>query len=105
MDRYGEAQGWIGAGVRRKEDARLLTGAGSYVDDWAAPDALHLAVLRSPHAHARIRKIDVSKALALPGVEAVHEHHGAAQAFVKHHQCGWMPVSLAILPKITVQSA
>jgi carbon-monoxide dehydrogenase large subunit len=68
--RYGRSQGWIGASIRRKEDGRLLTGNGRYVDDWNPPGTLHLAILRSPHAHARIRRVDITPALACPGVVA-----------------------------------
>src|SRR5687767_14735136 len=68
---YGKSQGWIGASVRRKEDGRLLTGQGRYVDDLHEPDTLHIALLRSPHGHARIRRVDLSAARALPGVIAV----------------------------------
>ncbi|HEY7067691.1 MAG TPA: xanthine dehydrogenase family protein molybdopterin-binding subunit [Chloroflexota bacterium] len=70
MESYGKAQGWIGASIRRKEDGRLLTGTGRYVDDVQLPDMLHLAVLRSPHAHARISGIDVAPARARHGVVA-----------------------------------
>ncbi|MEK7878282.1 MAG: xanthine dehydrogenase family protein molybdopterin-binding subunit, partial [candidate division NC10 bacterium] len=66
-----ERVGLIGAAVRRKEDPRLLTGRGKYVADFHLPGMLHAAVLRSPHAHAVLRKIDASAALALPGVAAV----------------------------------
>jgi aerobic carbon-monoxide dehydrogenase large subunit len=58
----------IGQAVRRVEDARFLTGAGRYVDDIVLPGMCHGVVLLSPHAHARIKKIDVSKAKAAPGV-------------------------------------
>ena len=61
----------IGASVRRREDRRLVTGAGRFVDDIRLPGMLHVAFLRSPHAHARIMKIDAAEALALDGVEAV----------------------------------
>ncbi len=63
--------GWFGSSVKRKEDPILLTGRGRYVDDIALPGLLHAAVLRSPHAHARIRGIDKRAALALAGVRAV----------------------------------
>lgn len=63
--------GYIGQSVRRREDLRLLTGRGCYVDDVRLPGALEAAVLRSPHAHARIRRLDASAALAQPGVVAV----------------------------------
>ncbi|MDE5445796.1 molybdopterin-dependent oxidoreductase [Bradyrhizobium sp. CSA207] len=59
---------WVGKRIERSQDARLLTGYGQYAADLAPSNSLHCAILRSPHAHARIKKIDVSKALALPGV-------------------------------------
>ena len=58
----------IGRPLPRKEDYRLLTGQGRYLDDIVVPGALHAHFVRSPHAHARIRSIDTSKALAMPGV-------------------------------------
>ena len=58
----------IGQAVRRVEDARFLTGAGRYVDDISLPGMCHGVVLLSPHAHARIKKVDTSKAKAAPGV-------------------------------------
>src|SRR5436305_13813372 len=58
----------IGQAVRRVEDARFITGAGRYVDDISLPGMVHGVVLLSPHAHARIRKIDTAKAKAAPGV-------------------------------------
>src|SRR3970282_67209 len=60
-----------GARVPRLEDPRLLTGQGSYVDDHRPARMLHAAFLRSPHAHARIVRIDAEAARALPGVAAV----------------------------------
>lgn len=62
---------WIGRSVPRVEDDRLLRGNGRYVDDIALPAAVEAAFLRSPHAHARIDSVDVSAALAAPGVVAV----------------------------------
>jgi carbon-monoxide dehydrogenase large subunit len=64
---------YIGAAIRRREDLRLLTGQAVFVDDVKLPGTLHAAVLRSPHAHARIRSIDASKARAIAGVAAVVE--------------------------------
>ncbi|HLW00560.1 MAG TPA: aerobic carbon-monoxide dehydrogenase large subunit [Ktedonobacterales bacterium] len=61
----------LGEPVKRLEDPRLLKGQGQYVDDIHRPGMLHGAVLRSPYAHARIKGIDVSNALALPGVHLV----------------------------------
>jgi carbon-monoxide dehydrogenase large subunit len=62
---------WFGASVKRKEDPALLTGRGRYVDDIKLAGMLYAVVLRSPYAHAAIRGIDKSAALALPGVHAV----------------------------------
>ncbi|MCC7360254.1 MAG: xanthine dehydrogenase family protein [Anaerolineales bacterium] len=61
----------IGARVKRKEDPRLITGAGRYVGDLTLPGMQHVAFLRSPYAHARILNIDSHAAAALPGVLAV----------------------------------
>jgi carbon-monoxide dehydrogenase large subunit len=61
----------MGAVVKRKEDPRLLTGASTYVSDINLPGLCHVAFVRSPHAHARIGKIDASAALARPGVRMV----------------------------------
>ncbi|MGE3286344.1 MAG: hypothetical protein AB7J32_09605, partial [Pseudonocardia sp.] len=58
----------VGARVKRVEDPRLLRGEGAFVDDIRLPGVVHLAVLRSPHAHARVLSVDVGPARALPGV-------------------------------------
>ena len=70
---------WIGKSMKRVEDPRLLVGKGVYADDVNVPEMAHAAVLRSPHAHARIVSIDVSKAAALPGVLCVMTGADAAQ--------------------------
>jgi carbon-monoxide dehydrogenase large subunit len=62
---------YVGARVARVEDARLLTGTGTFVDDIILPGMLHARFVRSPFPKARIRSVDVSAALALPGVRAV----------------------------------
>jgi carbon-monoxide dehydrogenase large subunit len=67
----GMKRGGIGDAVRRKEDARLVTGAGHFADDLAFPDAARAFFVRSPHGHARIGTIDVADACAMPGVLAV----------------------------------
>jgi aerobic carbon-monoxide dehydrogenase large subunit len=69
---------WIGRSVRRREDGRLLRGDGRYLDDLKLPGMVEAAILRSPHAHARLVSIDASRAQALPGVLAVLD--GAALA-------------------------
>jgi carbon-monoxide dehydrogenase large subunit len=62
---------WIGKSVRRVEDPRLLRGKGRFIDDLKLPRMAHAAILRSPHAHARIVSIDTSAAEKLPGVVRV----------------------------------
>ncbi|MEA2252807.1 MAG: aerobic carbon-monoxide dehydrogenase large subunit [Solirubrobacteraceae bacterium] len=59
---------WVGQRVKRKEDPRLLTGTGRYADDVQAVGELYCAILRSPHPHARIVRVDTSKAREIPGV-------------------------------------
>jgi 2-furoyl-CoA dehydrogenase large subunit len=62
---------WIGQPLKRKEDPRLLTGRGTFVDDFKLPRMLYVALLRSPYGHARIKRIDVGRARQAPGVVAV----------------------------------
>jgi len=76
----------IGAAVRRKEDARFLTGAGTYVDDINRPGQLYAHILRSPHAHAGLGAIDTAKAKAAPGVVAIYI---GADMQVGGLPCGW----------------
>jgi carbon-monoxide dehydrogenase large subunit len=62
---------WIGQPLRRREDAPLVTGRGRFVDDLRVPDVTHLVLARSPHAHARVARLDVGRARKAPGVVAV----------------------------------
>src|SRR5262249_34977697 len=62
---------WVGQPLERVEDARLLTGRGAFVADLPLKDAHTAAILRSPHAHARIRSIDTSAAVRAQGVVGV----------------------------------
>jgi len=78
--------GVIGDRIRRKEDERFLRGRGNYVDDVALPGMLHMAILRSPHAHARIRSIATEKAQAVDGVVAV-----VTGTLLEQHKLAWMP--------------
>ena len=80
----------IGAPVRRKEDFRFVTGKGRYVDDINRPGQAHAFFLRSPHAHANIKSIDTSAALASPGVVAVLTGDDLAADKVGGLICGWM---------------
>jgi CO/xanthine dehydrogenase Mo-binding subunit len=63
---------YFGAPIKRNEDPKLLAGQALFVDDVELPGMLHAAFLRSPYAHARIRRIDASHARAMPGVHAVY---------------------------------
>ena len=63
---------FTGASVKRREDPRLIQGLARYVDDIVLPGTLHVAILRSPYAHARIKKIDTSATRKAPGVVAVY---------------------------------
>jgi carbon-monoxide dehydrogenase large subunit len=64
----GEIPKLVGARVKRREDPRLITGKGTYVDDIELPRMAHMAVVRSEHAHARLVNVDVSAARSMPGV-------------------------------------
>jgi carbon-monoxide dehydrogenase large subunit len=76
----------LGHSVRRVEDDRFIRGKGTYIDDVKLPGMLHMAILRSPYAHATINSIDASAAQALPGVVAVVTGELMAQ-----HNLAWMP--------------
>jgi carbon-monoxide dehydrogenase large subunit len=82
----------IGVAVPRKEDARLLLGEGSYVDNLAATGMVHAHLVRSPYAHAVLRRVDVSKALAAPGVVAAFTGADLADVWPGGLPCFW-PVS------------
>ena len=62
---------YIGASVKRKEDGRFITGRGRYTDDIVLPNMTHASIVRSPHAHAKIKSINVEQAKAQPGVVAI----------------------------------
>lgn len=80
----------VGARVARKEDKRFITGAGRYVDDMVVPGMKHAAFVRSPHAHAQIKKIDVKKAQAMPGVIGVLTGKELKADGIGNLICGWM---------------
>src|SRR5207249_2424604 len=79
-------KGFIGESIKRKEDDRFIRGKGNYIDDIHLPGMLHMAILRSPYAHAKLKSIDASRAQALPGVIAVVTGELMAQ-----HNLAWMP--------------
>src|SRR5207247_9918917 len=76
----------LGHRVKRVEDDRFIRGKGTYIDDIVLPGMLHMAILRSPLAHARINSIDTSRAAALPGVVAV-----VTGELMAAHNLAWMP--------------
>ncbi len=78
----------FGSGIRRREDPRLITGAATYTDDLVVPDMLYAAMLRSPHAHARITRIDTSAARKASGVAAVYT--GADIDTLQPSPCAWL---------------
>src|SRR5579859_1381849 len=82
----------IGAKIHRREDPRLISGHGRYVDDMTRPGMLHMAVVRSPLAHAKIRSIDLTAAKKAPGVQAVYTF-----ADFKDHIAGGLPVSASFV--------
>jgi carbon-monoxide dehydrogenase large subunit len=80
----------FGSGIKRREDPRLVTGQGKYTDDFVLPGMVHLAVVRSPYAHARIRAIDASRARALPGVLGVFTGADMQAAGFGNIPCAWV---------------
>ena len=91
----GDGSGrWVGQHLRRKEDLRLVRGLGLFLDDHRAPGMLHVGFARSAYAHARIRRIDVSAARALPGVRAVLTGADVARQATPFMQIGAAPGSL-----------
>jgi aerobic carbon-monoxide dehydrogenase large subunit len=80
----------IGARIQRKEDYRFLTGAGQYTDDVTLPGQTYGVFVRSPHAHAKIKSIDSSKAKAAKGVLAVYTGDDVANAKLGGLPCGWL---------------
>src|SRR5579872_5644964 len=80
----------IGAAVRRKEDRRFITGTGHYTDDINRPGQACAYFLRSPHAHATIKSIDVTSAAKMPGVLAVLTGAELAADKIGNLICGWM---------------
>jgi hypothetical protein len=82
--------GGMGHSLKRKEDPRFIRGQGTYVDDVQLPGMLYLDIVRSPYAHAKIVKIDATKALAIPGVLAVITGQDLAK-----YNLHWMPTLMS----------
>lgn len=97
---------YFGERIKRNEDPRLLTGRGTFVDDIRLPGILHAAVLRSPHAHARILRIDARGAAALHGVAAVYTRADLPKALqeplpklIPHHALVHHKTQYALAPE------
>src|SRR4249920_3841079 len=83
---------FVGRSVERREDARFLTGRGQYTDDITLPGQTYGVFLRSPHAHARIKKLDTAAAAKAPGVLGIFTGEHFKQ--VGGLPCGWLINSL-----------
>src|SRR4029077_3866150 len=95
----------MGHSMKRKEDPRFIRGQGNYIDDVVLPGMLFMDIVRSPFAHAKIVKIDTTRALKVPGVLAVITGETLAQ-----YKLHWMPTLMSdtqmVLPteKVMYQS-
>src|SRR5438477_11966293 len=88
----------FGSSIKRREDPRLITGKGVYVDDVKLPGTTYASFVRSPHAHARIRAIDASAARKLQGVVAVYTGKDLAASGVKSLPVGWLLPNIKLPP-------
>lgn len=88
----------IGQPIRRKEDARLLTGATNWTDNIQLPGALHMVFVRSPHAHAKITRVDLAAARAMPGVVAAYSADDLGDTNPKVI-CVWAVVEGTVMPE------
>lgn len=102
----------IGAAVRRKEDFRFITGKAQYTDDISRPGEARAYFLRSPHAHAKIKGVNVKVASAMPGVVAVLTGADLAADKIGNLICGWMihskdgsPMKMAAHPALAATKA
>ena len=86
----------LGSSIKRREDPRFITGKGHYTDDLKLPGMTYAMFVRSPHANARIRKMDTSRALKHPGVVAVFT--GKDMTGVNSLPCGWLLPDLKVPP-------
>ena len=93
--------GGMGHSIKRKEDARFIQGKGHYVDDIQLPGMLHMDIVRSPYAYAKIKSINAEAALKIPGVIAV-----VTGKDLEKYNLHWMPTLMSdtqmVLPTDTV---
>jgi carbon-monoxide dehydrogenase large subunit len=92
----------LGASIKRREDPRFITGKGNYTDDLKLAGMTHAAFVRSPHANAKIRKIDTARASKAPGVVAIFT--GKDMAGVNSLPCGWLLPELRVPPHMPLAS-
>jgi carbon-monoxide dehydrogenase large subunit len=88
----------FGSSIKRREDPRLITGKGNYVDDVKLPGMTYAAFVRSPHAHARIRSVDTSAARDMKGVVAIYTGDDLVKSGVKPIPVGWLLPNIKIPP-------
>src|SRR3989449_3216955 len=86
----------FGASIKRREDPRFITGKGTYVDDVRVPGTTYAAFVRSPHAHARISRIEASAAKKLKGVLAVYTGKDLVAGGMKPIPTGWLIANMKI---------
>jgi carbon-monoxide dehydrogenase large subunit len=89
----------VGTRMRRREDPALLSGESLFVHDLVVPGALHMAVVRSPYAHARIVSVDVSRALGMPGVVAAFSGADLAGEWASPMPCAWPVTADMVSPR------
>src|SRR2546422_2261103 len=89
----------FGASIKRREDQRLITGKGAFVDDVRIPGTTYAAFVRSPHAHAKIARIDATAAKKLKGVLAVYAGKDLLDGGVKPIPVGWLLPGIKIPPR------
>src|SRR5439155_22722688 len=87
---------YFGKSIKRREDPRLVTGKGNYVDDVKVPFTTHAVFVRSPHAHARINGIDASAAKKMKGVLAVYTGKDLVAGGVKPIPVAWLLPGLKV---------
>jgi carbon-monoxide dehydrogenase large subunit len=86
---HGFGAGVLGTRQLRREDPALLTGEARFIDDLQVPGALHVVLVRSPYAHAAVRSVDLSEALASPGVVAAYAGADLRDAWAGGLPCAW----------------
>src|SRR5258708_31480318 len=92
----------LGASIKRREDPRFISGKGNYTDDLKLAGMTHAFFVRSPHANAKIRKIDTAKASKAPGVVEIFT--GKDMTGVNSLPCGWLLPELKIPPHMPLAS-